>query len=90
MSDFVDNLRLKEAADEDIYFAKRDVELIEALHKKKLSKVAKCDGGEQELAKDFERRFKSIAAKNKRKPRKLMRAIHALLCEIEEACGRRR
>ena len=90
MSDFVDNLRLKEAADEDIYFAKRDVELIEALRKKKLSKLAKCDGGERKRAKDFEKRFKSLADKHKRKPRRLMRAIHALLDEIKEACKRRR
>jgi hypothetical protein len=32
MSDFVDKLRLKEQADEDQYFARRDRELIAALH----------------------------------------------------------
>jgi hypothetical protein len=36
-SDFVEKLRLKEAAEEDIYFAKRDLELIETLHEKQLT-----------------------------------------------------
>lgn len=90
MSGFVDKLGLKGTADENIYFAKKDLELIEALRKKRLSKLAKCDGGEPQRAKDFEKRFKSIAGKNKRKPRRLTRAIHALLDEIKEACERRR
>ena len=34
MTDFSDKLRLKEMAEEDIYFARRDRELIEALHEK--------------------------------------------------------
>ena len=34
MSDFVEQLRLAEKAAEDIYFAKIDRELIEALHKR--------------------------------------------------------
>ena len=37
MSDFNDKLRLKEAAEEDIYFAKRDRERIKALREKKLA-----------------------------------------------------
>ena len=89
MSDFVDNLRLKEAADEDIYFAKRDVELIEALHTKRLAKLAKCSG-EKKQAKVFEKRFLAISAKNKRKPRRLLRAYRALLDEVKDACKRRR
>jgi hypothetical protein len=34
MPDFPDKLRLKEQAEEDIYFAKRDRERIKALHEK--------------------------------------------------------
>lgn len=33
MSKFVEKLRLKERAEEDLYFAKRDAELIAALHR---------------------------------------------------------
>ncbi|MEA3275667.1 MAG: putative molybdenum carrier protein [Pseudomonadota bacterium] len=35
MSDFSDKLKLKEQAEEDIYFARRDRELIEALHRRR-------------------------------------------------------
>ena len=37
MSNFSDKLRLKEMAEEDIYFAKRDQELINALHERNLA-----------------------------------------------------
>ncbi len=90
MSDFVDKLRLKEAADEDLYFAKQDVELIEALRKRKLSKLAKCGEGEKKTAKEFEKRFESITEKHKKKPRRLLRSYRALLDEIKDACKRRR
>jgi hypothetical protein len=89
MVDFVEKLRLKESADEDLYFAKHDVELIEALHEKRLGKLAKCNG-EKGQAKEFEKRFKAISAKNKRKPRRLLRAYRALLDEIKDVCKRRR
>ena len=36
MTDFTTKIALKEMADEDIYFAKRDRQLIEALHKQRL------------------------------------------------------
>ncbi|MGB5835147.1 MAG: putative molybdenum carrier protein [Thiohalocapsa sp.] len=35
MTDFPDKLRLKERAEEDIYFARRDRELIEAMHRRR-------------------------------------------------------
>jgi len=89
MGDFADKLRSKEAVEEDIYFAKQDVELIEALHKKKLAKLAKCGDGEKKQAKDFEQRFASITKKEKKKPRKLLRSYRALLDEISNACKRR-
>lgn len=37
MTDIPDKLRLKEMAEEDIYFAKRDQELIRAMHERKLA-----------------------------------------------------
>ena len=89
MGDFADKLRLKEVAEEEIYFAKQDVELIEALHKKKLAKLAKCGDGKKKQAKDFEQRFALITEKNKKKPRKLLRSYRALLDEIRNACKRR-
>jgi hypothetical protein len=90
MGDFVDKLQSKAAADEDIYFAKHDAELIEALHKKKLAKMAKCSEGDKKQAKKFEKRFEAITEKNKNKPRKLLRAYRILLKEIKVLCRRRR
>ena len=40
MSKFVETLRLKELAEEDIYFARRDQERIQALHDKRLAVAA--------------------------------------------------
>jgi hypothetical protein len=42
MSDFVDKLRLKESAEEDLYFARQDRELIEVLHRERLAKADAC------------------------------------------------
>jgi hypothetical protein len=90
MSDFVDKLRLKEIAEEDLYFAKQDRELIRALHEKKLSKLAKCgNAGEKEQAETFEKRFEKVTEKHKKKPRKLLRRYRALLDDIKEVCKRR-
>ena len=37
MADFTDKMRLKEQAEEDIYFAKRDRERVKALRDKRLA-----------------------------------------------------
>jgi hypothetical protein len=89
MSDFADKLRLKEAAEEDLYFAKQDRKLIQALREKKLAQVAKCaDGKQKGKAADFEERFEEISEKHQRKPRKLLSAYRGLLADIKKACGR--
>lgn len=46
MRGFSDTMRLKEMAEEDIYFAKRDKELIEALHRKKTVRIKIVSGGQ--------------------------------------------
>ncbi len=51
MSGFAEKMRLKEMAEEDIYFARRDRELIEALRRKK----AQRDVAEGEREKDTEK-----------------------------------
>ncbi|NEV62651.1 hypothetical protein [Thiorhodococcus minor] len=89
MTQFPEKLRLREMAEEDIYFAKRDVELIEALHKKRLGKLAKCADGEKKAAKAFEQRFEDLTQRHKDKPHKLLRAYRALLDEIKKACEER-
>lgn len=89
MSDFTEKLRLKEAADEDLYFAKQDLDLIKALHKKKLAKLAECSEGETKSTRAFEERFEAISEKHKEKPHKLLRAYRDLLDEIRDSCKRR-
>ncbi len=88
MSKFIEKLNLKGMADEDIYFAKRDRELIDALHKKKLKKVVDCaEEDEKALAKQYEKRFEKISDKHKHKPKKLARAFRDLVDEILELCA---
>ncbi|NEX23420.1 hypothetical protein G3480_24520 [Thiorhodococcus mannitoliphagus] len=89
MTLFPEKLRLREMAEEDIYFARRDVELIEALHKKRLGKLAKCGDGEKKVAKAFEQRFEDLTQKHKDKPHKLLRAYRGLLDDIKKACRER-
>ena len=91
MADFIDKLSLKGMAEEDIYFAKRDRELIEALHKKQLRKVVQCDNDSaKKLSKAYEKRFEKIADKHKRKPKRLARACKNLVDEILDRCRSKR
>ena len=63
MGDFASKLRLKGLAEEDVYFAKRDRELLEALRKKKLAKEVTCDSdGEKESARPLPSEIESVAA----------------------------
>ena len=53
MSDLVEKLRLKEFAEEDVYFAKHDLELIRALQEKRLIKLGQCRDEDQGQAREF-------------------------------------
>lgn len=50
MNSFATKLRLKGLAEEDIYFAKRDRELIEALRKKKRDQAIASEGASKPTA----------------------------------------
>ncbi len=90
MSNFANKLALKGLAEEDIYFAKRDRELINALHKKKLDKVVECERDDKkEIARQYEKRFKKITGKHKKQPKKLARACRNLVDEILNRCSRK-
>ena len=87
MAGFVEKLRLKEMAEEDIYFAERDLELIEALHRKKLGNHVQCSsdkGGDQ--AKAYEKEFRRLTEKHRKKPRRLLKAYRKLVQEIKAKC----
>jgi hypothetical protein len=83
MTKIVETLRLKELAEEDIYFAKRDQELIQALHRKRLAEAVAADTAkERKRARSFEKRYRKIHRCCQRKPLKLIRALRRLLDRI--------
>ena len=83
MSKFVETLRLKELADEDIYFAKRDQELIEALHRKRLAEaVAAASRREVKLARRFEKHYRKVSRSCRKQPLMLIRALRRLVDRI--------
>jgi hypothetical protein len=90
MGDFLDKLRLKGMADEDLYFAKKDKELIRALRKKKLAKLAQCEiPDSKKHAETFEKRFEKITEKHKKRPRKLLRRYRELIDDIRDFYNKR-
>lgn len=87
MSDFVAKLRLKGQAEEDIYFARKDIALIEALHTKNLGKIVGCSDRPCKVkAQAFERRFDALRDKRKKSPRKFLLSLRSLLEEIRKTC----
>jgi hypothetical protein len=83
MSRIVETLRLKELAEEDIYFAKRDQELIRALHRKRLATaVAAETTKDRKLARSFEKRYRKINRVCRKKPLKLIRTLRRLIDKI--------
>ncbi len=66
MTNFSDQLRLKEMAEEDIYFARRDRELIKALHEEKLAERLKADEYEKlEKAKELQQEYAQARSKHR-------------------------
>ncbi|MGB7934860.1 MAG: hypothetical protein WCH04_22075 [Gammaproteobacteria bacterium] len=83
MSKFVETLRLKELAEEDIYFAKRDQELIQALHNKRLAEaVAAATRKNRNLARTFEKQYRKVSRVCRKEPLMLIRAIRRLVDRI--------
>lgn len=84
MAGFTTKMALKEMAEEDIYFAKRDRELIEALHRQRLLDVVKC--AKNKSAKRFETQFKEVTDRHKKNPKRLGKTYRKLLSSIRKAC----
>ena len=71
---------MKALAEEDIYFAKRDRELIEALHRRKLAKHLKIDAKkEQNKAKALEKRYAEVTITHWDRLKKLARHYRRLI-----------
>ena len=83
MSKFVETLRLKELAEEDIYFAKRDQQLIQALHDKRLAEaVAAATRENRKLARTYEKRYRKVNRACRKEPLMLIRALRRLVDRI--------
>ena len=68
MRDIAEKLKLKGLAEEDIYFARRDRELIEALRRKKLEEHAKCTNKKGvDKAAAYQEEFDEITRKHSKK-----------------------
>ena len=80
MTDFPDKLRLKEMAEEDIYFAKRDQELIRAMHERKLAKHLKIEKNrKQKKAERLEDKYAIVTAEHWYEPKKLRKCYRSLI-----------
>lgn len=90
MTNVVEQFRLKEMAEEDVYFARRDLELIDALHRRELRSLAQCATDDEEArAEAFEDRFAELHEEHKHARGSLLRAYRTLLDEIARVCKHR-
>ena len=79
MNDFATKLRLKEMAEEDIYFARRDRELIKAMHERRLAAHLQLDEDKKKKAALLERKLATANAKHHRDPWKLGERYRSLI-----------
>jgi hypothetical protein len=87
MAEIQEKIALKGQAEEDIYFAQRDRELIEALRRKDLAEQLECPNTPaKKLAKEYQKRFEKVTRKHEKKPKKRARAYRKLLDEILHLC----
>ncbi len=80
MTKLPEKLRLKALAEEDIYFAKRDRELIEALHRRRLAKHLKIDKKKaRKKAKRLQKEYAEVTVNHQKRPKKLAKNYKALI-----------
>ena len=80
MTDFPNKLRLKEMAEEDIYFAKRDQELIRAMHERKLAQHLKIEKHKKKKkAGRLEDRYSTVTKKHWYELKKLKKHYRNLI-----------
>jgi hypothetical protein len=72
MPDFIETMRLKEQAEEDIYFAKLDRELIAALHKETLDNLSTVETKKaKKLTRSYEKELNKLAQAHRKDHEKL-------------------
>ena len=80
MTDLPDKLRLKAMAEEDIYFAKRDRELIRAMHERKLAQHLKIEKKKKKReAEVLEDRYATATVRHWHKLERLRRCYQGLI-----------
>ena len=91
MTGFVEQLRLAEKAAEDIYFAKRDRELIKALHERRLAKLLKVDAKKaKKKAKTLQNAYADATLSHKDKPKRLAKYYRGLIKKALRLVTRKR
>jgi hypothetical protein len=91
MSNFPEKLRLKALAEEDIYFAKRDRELIKALHERKLAKHLKLEAKKKKKkAQVLEDKYAAATVENGNKLKKLGKCYRSLIDKALKLIKRKR
>jgi hypothetical protein len=76
MTKLPEKLRLRALAEEDIYFAKRDRELIKALHERKLAKHLSVDSRK---AKTLQKEYAEVTEAHRDRPKKLAKNYRRLI-----------
>jgi hypothetical protein len=80
MSKFAEKLRTKGKVEEDLYFAKRDRELLRAMKKEKLAKALDVGGRKKKRAcDDLERDFTKASKRHSNRLDKLVKSYRKLL-----------
>ena len=88
MNEFANKMKLKEMAEEDIYFAKRDLELIEALRQRRLKEHVQCPSEDsKDQAKAYEKKFEKITRKHRKDPESMIEAYRKLVRKIRKKCA---
>ena len=92
MTDFPDKLRLKALAEEDIYFAKRDRELIRALHERRLAKHLKVEAKKKKKkkAEALEGKYATATVEHRNRLAKLAKCYRSLIDKALKLVKRKR
>ena len=90
MTDLPQKLRLKALAEEDIYFAKRDRELIKALHRRKLARHLEVETKQaRKEAKRLQEAYAEGTLDYWHRPKRLARLYRRLIKKARKLVSRR-
>lgn len=89
--DFPETMHLKEQAEEDLYFARRDRELVERLHREALDRLESADHKHAErLAAEYRKDLERLARGHRRDHERLRRRYWRRFLALLTGVARRR